>query len=207
MIIFPKYLTFPSLPPRSNTPMFLWFLQLLFNVVLYISAACVGIANLWPVYCSALSLTSNDEKERTRWFAYWIVMAPLMALELSPVTGMIPGYASFKLILIFWLIMPKFQGAELLYSNVISPLLTQFEEDIDSGLQTVRDNINSSAAQISQKGMEHLRQHSVSILLKSQSFLAKQAESAPAPALAPVAAAAPPVASFAEAPAVAVACE
>jgi hypothetical protein len=169
--------------------MFWWTIQLIFNIFLTLSTCFANVVNLWPMYRTSQAIVSNDDAEKTRWFAYWVVMAPLMALELSPfVTSMIPGYASFKIMLIFWLVMPKFQGAELLYTNAIHPLLSQYEAEIDSGIRTVRDNINQGAAKISQKGMDQIRQHSVSLLLKGQSLLIKTAsEAAAAPA--PVAAA------------------
>jgi len=153
----------------------------MFQAFLAISAWFANVVALWPVYRTSQALMSKDSPEKTRWFAYWVVMAIPMALEMSPLAvNLIPGYASFKLMLIFWLIMPSFQGAELLYANVIHPLLSQYESEIDNGLQSVRDNINQSAAKLSQKGMDQIRQHGVSLLLKGQSLLVNSAAAATA---------------------------
>lgn len=69
------------------------------------------------------------------------------------------------------------QGADLLYKTFVFPTLCNYENNIDSGIAVIKEKVVSTAHTIGQKGIDQVRQHSVSLLLKGHSMLAASQQS------------------------------
>ena len=74
---------------------------------------------------------------------YWVVYSLISVFEtaLGPLIRLIPLYYPFKLSFILWCYLPKFRGADVIYTKIIVPYFKQYESRIDEALRKVDKSI------------------------------------------------------------------
>eukprot|EP00924_Labyrinthula_sp_SR-Ha-C_P004075 augustus_masked-scaffold_3-processed-gene-13.53-mRNA-1 protein AED:1.00 eAED:1.00 QI:0/-1/0/0/-1/1/1/0/788 len=95
----------------------------------------------------------NSEKQ---WLSYWVIFVIMYIAEvglkiLNRGNSLGVGYLLGKLLLTYWLVMPKFQGANLAYFVLVGPWLRSYRMDIDRYMSVVGvtgDNLVSQVAQV-----------------------------------------------------------
>eukprot|EP00897_Mesotaenium_endlicherianum_P007251 jgi/Mesen1/6554/ME000334S05892 len=117
---------------------------------------------VYPLYSSFEALESQNVKETRQWLTYWVLYSVITIFEFvaAPVLKWIPLYNTAKLLLVAWLVLPQFKGAEYVYANLVRPnalhLRDRFKErvvdkplaDIQSSTEQMKraQNDPSSAA-------------------------------------------------------------
>ena len=81
-------------------------------------------------------------KEYVHWMTYWIVFSVIVLTE--EVTDIFlsfwfPLYYEIKTLLLLWLLSPTTRGSSFLYRQVIHPILTKREEDIDDFVKKCKE--------------------------------------------------------------------
>ncbi|KAI5293906.1 ER membrane protein DP1/Yop1, partial [Ascosphaera acerosa] len=94
-----------------------------------------------PGYYSLDALFSADKRDDTQWLTYWVVFAFFTVIE-SAVSAAywFPGppapapphptfmsfYYLFKFVLILWMALPQFSGAQLVFNSFIRPVFARY---------------------------------------------------------------------------------
>ena len=75
---------------------------------------------------------------------YWIVHAGLTLVETvaDVILGFwFPFYYSLKIVFLVWLLSPLTEGSSLLYKEVLHPMLSQKEKEVDRFSQNVWETV------------------------------------------------------------------
>eukprot|EP01053_Blabericola_migrator_P000358 Blabericola_migrator_1__357@NODE_108_length_14046_cov_203_246656_g96_i0_p6_GENE_NODE_108_length_14046_cov_203_246656_g96_i0NODE_108_length_14046_cov_203_246656_g96_i0_p6_ORF_typecomplete_len203_score27_57TB2_DP1_HVA22/PF03134_19/2_6e29_NODE_108_length_14046_cov_203_246656_g96_i01325513863 len=93
----------------------------------------------YPAWSSFKAIEKNDQSEAQQWLSYWVVYAAFSFIEIFGdfVLFWIPFYYILKLLFLFWLFLPQYQGATVVYQNVLRPLLQQHRHRIDNVIERV----------------------------------------------------------------------
>jgi len=79
-----------------------------------------------PGYYSMNALFTVTKTDDTQWLTYWVVFAFLSVIEAAfSVTYWLPFYYIFKFVLIMWLGLPQFGGAQVIFRSFLQPLLAK----------------------------------------------------------------------------------
>ena len=93
-----------------------------------------------PLLSSIRTIHNRDKESYTQWLAYW-----LLVHILSPLFNLLKFYKIFHLSLVLWLSLPRFQGATLIYHEVVDTFLKKYsvadkvDDKIDTMKKSVRD--------------------------------------------------------------------
>ncbi|CAJ0599263.1 unnamed protein product [Cylicocyclus nassatus] len=80
----------------------------------------------YPAYRSVKAVRSPIKEDDTQWLIYWIVFAAFSIVDFS-VFSSVPFYWSLKMGFLLYLYLPMFNGATVVYNNVIDPACTFVE--------------------------------------------------------------------------------
>eukprot|EP00636_Phaeomonas_parva_P018208 CAMPEP_0118882432 /NCGR_PEP_ID=MMETSP1163-20130328/21686_1 /TAXON_ID=124430 /ORGANISM="Phaeomonas parva, Strain CCMP2877" /LENGTH=143 /DNA_ID=CAMNT_0006819493 /DNA_START=188 /DNA_END=616 /DNA_ORIENTATION=+ len=109
----------------------------------------MGVA--YPTLMTAKAAKQRDEEAYFVWLTYWIVWAGLAVLEYSfmewSLAATLPLYYEGKVFFILWLVLPRFQGAALLFDRLVLPALLRYEEDIDARISDVGKEVRHRASE------------------------------------------------------------
>ena len=96
------------------------------------------IGVLLPAHFSFKALATADREDDKQWLTYWTVFSLFILLELffGALLSYIPFYFFLKMAFLIWLFLPIFQGASILYDNIIGKIFKQIESSIDSTFST-----------------------------------------------------------------------
>ncbi|KAK4686705.1 receptor expression-enhancing protein 5/6, partial [Tremellales sp. Uapishka_1] len=141
-----KFPILRDLESRTRVPKAYGVLGLAFTFVVLIFFNMFGLAspvsNLigWalPAYLSVQAIESPGTNDDKQWLTYWVVFGSLNLLEsaaIRPLLYWVPMYFVFKTVFTVWLMLPATRGAEVLYTNVLRPVI---------GNVKARNNIGSS---------------------------------------------------------------
>ncbi|CCX34603.1 TB2/DP1, HVA22 family-domain-containing protein [Pyronema domesticum] len=85
---------------------------------------------LIPGYYSLHALFTMAKVDDTQWLVYWILFGFLNLIESAfSVTYWLPFYYVFKFMLVMWLGLPQFSGAQVVFKSFLQPLLAkQFQQ-------------------------------------------------------------------------------
>jgi hypothetical protein len=148
------------------------------------------LCTAWPLWHTfrALQLNSDDvgsnangagttEAERQKWATFWLVCTPLLVLErlppLSSGVAWLPGYAHAKLALVLFLCLPRFEGAQLVWSRWMAPWLAVHEAAIDARLEAWRAQLARLAAKGSVAGVKHVQRIMVLLAVRLAQVLSR----------------------------------
>merc|ERR1711982_81219 len=79
----------------------------------------------YPAYMSFKAIdTIETLEDDIQWLTYWIVFSFMSFLETyaTAIISFVPFYFGFKIMFMIWLYHPKYQGASLVYKQVLRPM-------------------------------------------------------------------------------------
>lgn len=116
---------------------FFWYV--FFTVGSLIFSNIVGF--LYPAYMSFKAIETQSKLDDRQWLTYWVVYAFFSCCELilEPVISLFASYYLIKLVFLFYLMLPQFHGATILYDLLISKLLKTHEAHIDEVIDKAVD--------------------------------------------------------------------
>lgn len=102
------------------------------------------------------AIDSQDKDDDKVWLTYWIVFGMFTVLEtfFGFIFWFIPYWSWIRLGLFIWLLLPNFNGAQIIYENVLKVLLRNNKDLI----QHYTELISTSAT----KGVEGMKQSAAS---------------------------------------------
>mmetsp|Transcript_21751 Transcript_21751/g.44108 ORF Transcript_21751/g.44108 Transcript_21751/m.44108 type:complete len:191 (-) Transcript_21751:188-760(-) len=103
------------------------------------------IGFVYPAYCSLVAIETSQKEDDTAWLTYWVVFGLFCLLEnfTDYILYWIPFYYAIKLTFLIWAMMPKYQGAKVVYTTVIRPLFLKYESQIDAVLGRIVEPVNA----------------------------------------------------------------
>jgi len=84
-----------------------------------------------PAYLSLKALETPGPQDDVQWLTYWVVFGFFTFVEsfaLRVVLYYLPWYFAFKTLLILWLQLPAFRGAQVAYGTVVKPLFQTLDQ-------------------------------------------------------------------------------
>lgn len=81
-----------------------------------------------PTYYSLIAIESTGTADDTRLLTYWAVYGVISVIEYwsSTILYWIPFYYLLRFVFQFWLVLPQFNGAEILYHKVVRPATIKY---------------------------------------------------------------------------------
>ena len=109
-------------------------LLLVFAIALDIGASLctctVGV--IYPTIQSILALESKSADDDKQWLTYWSIYGLLVVFDqISFITNNIPYYFFLKVCFLIWLFNPATNGATIIYTKGISPLLKKYQPQLN----------------------------------------------------------------------------
>ncbi|KAI8924468.1 TB2/DP1, HVA22 family-domain-containing protein [Entophlyctis helioformis] len=125
---------------------------------------------LLPAYSTYKAVRADDDEQTLAWAKYWIVMGIYAAAEsvADVLLFWTPLYYEVKLAFVLWLSLPYTQGASVIYSTYVEPLLIKKERDIDMGLARSRSVMKRASVEWSRKGVFMLQQAVLKSLMTAE---------------------------------------
>lgn len=73
------------------------------------------------------ALDSPQPQDDVQWLTYWVVFGFFNFIEtfVDVILHFVPMYYTFKTLAIVWLMLPQTQGAKVVYTRLLRPLLAQ----------------------------------------------------------------------------------
>jgi len=114
---------------------------------------------LYPAYMSYKAIASGNAAAHKQWLMFWIVNTAFTILELfgDALVSWLPLYYEAKIGFLLWLALPRFQGATIIYERFVSPILDEYEKDIDGRLEAVKGKVGETLGDIRKASIHHLR--------------------------------------------------
>ncbi|KAG6330563.1 hypothetical protein ID866_8527 [Astraeus odoratus] len=156
-----KYPVLTTLEQRTQVPKSYFVIGAVFLLTLFhfVNPLAAPVSNLigWglPAYLSFRALESPSHQDDVQWLTYWVIFGFLNFLEsiaLSLVLYYIPWYFAFKTLLILWLQLPAFRGAQVTYTRVLRPVLanacnsSRAVATPDTLTEGLRDRVNTATS-------------------------------------------------------------
>ena len=87
---------------------------------------------LFPALKSIRAIETPDGADDKTWLTYWMVFGCFVVLEtfVGFLLEMLPYWDWLRLGFFLWLLVPYFNGAEILYTKVMRPLLSENKDKI-----------------------------------------------------------------------------
>lgn len=110
----------------------------------------------YPAYKSFQALKTEETYDDRRWLTYWVSFGFFYGFEKSfgILTELISIWPLIRILILVFIMHPRFNGAEILYVKVIRPFLDRYEKLIDqhldeaeSGLKKFGDKAKQTAAE------------------------------------------------------------
>ncbi|CAB4320269.1 unnamed protein product [Prunus armeniaca] len=81
---------------------------------------------VYPLCCSIRAIESNSVSDSQKLNTYWVVFSLILLFEhaLMKLLKWLPLWPYFRLIIVFWLVIPHFGGAFYVYKHLICPCLS-----------------------------------------------------------------------------------
>jgi len=80
---------------------------------------------VYPLYASVTALESPYVEDDTQWLTYWVLYSFIQLFDLgfSRILVWVPLWYTLKLVLVAWLVLPQFHGAEFVYTNFVKKFI------------------------------------------------------------------------------------
>lgn len=94
---------------------------------------------VYPAYASIAAIESVGKEDDTQWLTYWVVFAFFCVIEnfSDYILYWVPFYYAIKVTFLAWCMIPKYQGAKIVYNSVIKPIFDKHESAIDAALNAL----------------------------------------------------------------------
>ena len=128
---------------------------------------CHVVGYVYPAYMTCFAVQKDDFVAHTQWLTFWIVQTYFTLVEALAdffFSETIPFYYSFKVLLLLWLVLPRFMGAKRIYDYCIMPYLLQYERDIDEHVELLHTKSKAHIGELGARSFSHLRQSSSDVL-------------------------------------------
>ncbi|CRG88601.1 Protein yop1 [Talaromyces islandicus] len=103
----------------------IYFFLVFFNIAGQFLVNFAGF--LIPGYYSLQALFTSGTADDTQWLTYWVVYAFLTVIESAlNAAYWFPFYYIFKFVLVLWMSLPQFNGAQIVFHSFIQPLFARF---------------------------------------------------------------------------------
>jgi len=145
-----KYPALVNLEKQTNVPKvyvigglgFVYFFLIFLNYGGQLLTNLAGF--IIPGYYSMNALFTISKVDDTQWLTYWVVFAFLSVVESAfSVTYWLPFYYIFKFVLIMWLGLPQFGGAQVIFKSFLQPLLAKQFQSAGSASANLRSKVDS----------------------------------------------------------------
>jgi len=105
---------------------------------------CVGI--IYPAYWSIKAIETKHRDDDKQWLTYWVVFSLFILFEsfFGFVIKYIPFYVFLKLILLLWLFLPNYRGANRVYDNLIIKCFKKYEVQIEEGKAQFEEGLKTT---------------------------------------------------------------
>ncbi|KAI8093547.1 TB2/DP1, HVA22 family-domain-containing protein [Halteromyces radiatus] len=126
----------------------------IFTIMIFFNLAGQLLTNtiswIYPAYASFKAIETPATDDDKQWLTYWTVIGFVQMIEYFSdiLLFWFPFYYLFKTVLILWLALPQFRGAEILYSRFLRPQLLKLQGDIDHQAHELRDKVGNIANDI-----------------------------------------------------------
>jgi len=148
-----KYPMLRDLEARTKVPKAYAVLGLAASSVILIFFNMFGLAapvsNLigWalPAYLSVQAIESPGTNDDKQWLTYWVVFGSMNLAESMGIRAIlywVPMYFVFKTVFTIWLMLPATRGAEVLYHNVLRPVLSNVKARTQGSTSTSTNTNN-----------------------------------------------------------------
>lgn len=125
---------------------------------------------VYPTLMSAKAAKQQDEEAYFMWMTYWVIWAALSMLEYTlleySLKLSLPFFYELKSCLILWLVLPRFQGAAVLFDNYVLPWLIKYEDDIDERITKASTEVRRRGSSVLNKLANQLLQHASAFLVE-----------------------------------------
>lgn len=87
----------------------------------FAKVAWPAVMLIYPLYASIRAIESPSELDDQQWLTYWVLYSLITLFELTfyKILAWIPIWPYVKLVLLFWLVSPMFNGAAYIYENYV----------------------------------------------------------------------------------------
>lgn len=105
-----------------------------------------AIAWVYPAYASFKAIESPSTEDDTQWLTYWTVIGFFQMIEYFSdiLLFWFPFYYTFKTLIILWLLLPQFRGAEIAYVRFVRPCLLRAQPEIERHTNKFTDSIHQA---------------------------------------------------------------
>ncbi|KAI9469867.1 MAG: TB2/DP1, HVA22 family-domain-containing protein [Benjaminiella poitrasii] len=112
-----------------------------------------AISWLYPAYASFKAIESVDKADDKQWLTYWTVIGFLQMIEYFSdiLLYWFPFYYLFKTLLVLYLALPQFRGAETIYIRFLRPYLVNAQGKIDLQANKLKSKINEFSSTTADK--------------------------------------------------------
>ena len=86
----------------------------------------------YPAYASYKAIRTKSKDDDTQWLIYWCAYTAVHLIDsvVARWASVFPGYWVLKTGFLVYLWLPQFQGALLVYSLLVDPAVTLFDEAV-----------------------------------------------------------------------------
>ncbi|RUS21389.1 TB2/DP1, HVA22 family-domain-containing protein, partial [Endogone sp. FLAS-F59071] len=104
---------------------------------------------VYPAYASFKAIESQGRDDDKQWLTYWTVFGFIQIVEVfsDALVYWFPFYYLFKTLLVLWLALPQFRGAEILYSRFLRAQLLRFSPTIDNATHKIAKELDNTPKQ------------------------------------------------------------
>jgi len=128
-----KYPMLNNLERQTSVPKVYAFLGLvgMYFFLVFFNIAGEFLVNfagfIIPGYYSLHALFTTGTTNDIQWLTYWVVYAFLAVIESAiHASYWFPFYYILKLVLVLWMSLPQFNGAQVVFHSFLKPLLARF---------------------------------------------------------------------------------
>ena len=168
---------------NPGAPVFV-ILSIFVLIMAYLYGTLILLTTLTVLYPSLRSIraiqTEAGDDDKT-WLTYWMVFGSFTALEtyVGFLMEFLPHYHLFRFLFFIWLLIPWFNGAEIMYKNVMRPLVNANKDQIQKLIKRTHDYASKAASDAAKAASDPKNLMSaVNAAAQAQSKLAEVAESA-----------------------------
>ncbi|CDH55652.1 protein yop-1 [Lichtheimia corymbifera JMRC:FSU:9682] len=129
----------------------LFFIMLVFNLAGQLLTHFISW--VYPAYASFKAIESPQTDDDKQWLTYWTVIGFVNIIEFFAdyLLFWIPFYSLTKTAFVLWLTLPRFRGAEIIYTRFLRPRLLEAQNDIDKGADRLRQKVGDAVSDITSK--------------------------------------------------------
>lgn len=121
-----------------------------------IKVAWPTVMLIYPLYASIRAIESPSELDDQQWLTYWVLYSLITLFELTfyKILAWIPIWPYVKLVLLFWLVLPMFNGAAYIYENYVRKFVVAKEQPSSPELPKGKKQVYRMISPTARAGVE-----------------------------------------------------